>query len=119
MDKQYMNVETGSIDSYDGWWYEDESGETVNAVDRGEVTPVEIVIDVDADFTNRLLPVRDLHDASEGDEYDSEFSDEGYIKSTGQRVVIRWIQPFVKGSEPEDFGDLDWSNPVSIELLED
>ena len=39
--KQYMNIETGSVDDYDGWWYEDENGEDVNAVDLGEVVEVE------------------------------------------------------------------------------
>ena len=38
---EYMNIETGSVDTYDGWWYEDESGILVNAVDRGEVVAVE------------------------------------------------------------------------------
>ena len=40
MEKQYMNIETGSVDDYDGWWYEDENGVEVNAVDRGEVVEV-------------------------------------------------------------------------------
>ena len=39
----YMNVETGSVDDYDGWWYVDEHGEEVNAVDRGEVVEVALV----------------------------------------------------------------------------
>ena len=38
---RYMNPKTGSVDTYDGWDYVDEeTGETVNAVDRGEVIPV-------------------------------------------------------------------------------
>ena len=36
----YMNVATGSVAGRDGWWYETEEGQTVNAVDRGEVVPV-------------------------------------------------------------------------------
>ena len=40
MNTMYMNVETGSVDDYDGWYYTNENGETVNAVDRGEVVPV-------------------------------------------------------------------------------
>ena len=36
----YMNCSTGSVDDYDGWWYETEDGEKVNAVDRGEVVEV-------------------------------------------------------------------------------
>ena len=36
----YMNTATGSVDDRDGWWYEDETGTEVNAVDRGEVVPV-------------------------------------------------------------------------------
>jgi len=114
--KMYMNIQTGSIDTYDGWYYEDENGETVNAVDRGEVMPVEIVIDVDADFTNRVLGHRDFHDAAEGEEYDAEFFAEGHIKSTGQKVVIEWIHTFVKGQEPEDLSVLDWDNPSRIVL---
>lgn len=38
--KMYMNVETGSVDTRDGWGYENEAGETVNAVDLGEVIEV-------------------------------------------------------------------------------
>ena len=37
----YMNVATGSVDNHDGWWYEDEGGVEVNAVDRGEVVEIE------------------------------------------------------------------------------
>ena len=43
MEKQYMNIATGSIDNYNGWWYENEAGVEVNAVDRGEVVAVELV----------------------------------------------------------------------------
>ena len=32
-----MNLETGSVDTKEGWDYENESGEVVNAVDLGEV----------------------------------------------------------------------------------
>ena len=39
-EKIYMNSATGSVDTYDGWWYENDSGETVNAVDLGEVVEV-------------------------------------------------------------------------------
>lgn len=40
MEKTYMNIETGSVDTHDGWWYENEDGEKVNAVDLGEVVEV-------------------------------------------------------------------------------
>lgn len=40
-EKMYMNTKTGSVDDYDGWYYENEDGETVNAVDLGEVVEVE------------------------------------------------------------------------------
>jgi hypothetical protein len=40
-EKFYMNTKTGSVDTKDGWDYENESGETVNAVDLGEVIEVE------------------------------------------------------------------------------
>ena len=36
----YINVETGSTDDYNGWWYTNENGEDVNAVDLGEVVEV-------------------------------------------------------------------------------
>ena len=39
-EQKYMNVETGSVDSRDGWDYEDSEGFTQNAVDLGEVVPV-------------------------------------------------------------------------------
>lgn len=39
--KMYMNLATGSVDDYDGWWYHDEDGDFVNAVDLGEVVEVE------------------------------------------------------------------------------
>ena len=40
-DTQYMNIRTGEVDPLDGWWYEDEeTGLTVNAVERGEVVAV-------------------------------------------------------------------------------
>lgn len=40
-EKIYMNIETGSVDTREGWYYENESGDTVNAVDLGEVVEVE------------------------------------------------------------------------------
>ena len=46
-DTLYMNIFTGSVDTHDGWWYETEEGETVNAVDRGEVVPVRWDIDAE------------------------------------------------------------------------
>jgi len=39
-EQKYMNPKTGSVDDYHGWWYQSESGENVNAVDRDEVIPV-------------------------------------------------------------------------------
>lgn len=36
----YMNLETGSVDTRDGWFYTNEDGDTVNAVDLGEVVEV-------------------------------------------------------------------------------
>ena len=38
--QNFMNVATGAVDDYDGWYYENENGQAVNAVDRGEVVPV-------------------------------------------------------------------------------
>ena len=39
--KSYMNIETGSVGTYDNFWYENEMGEEVNGVDLGEVVEVE------------------------------------------------------------------------------
>lgn len=36
----YMNIYTGIVDDYDGWFYDNEEGDTVNAVDLGEVVEV-------------------------------------------------------------------------------
>ena len=36
----YMNIETGSVDFESGWDYENEDGDTVNAVDLDEVVKV-------------------------------------------------------------------------------
>jgi len=44
-EKMYMNIETGSVDTRDGWWYDTEDSEHVNAVDRGEVVEVIKVAD--------------------------------------------------------------------------
>ena len=38
--QMYMNLSTGSVDQYDGWFYENQSGQMVNAVDLKEVVPV-------------------------------------------------------------------------------
>lgn len=40
MEKMYMNTKTGSVDSYEGWHYESDDGNSVNAVDLGEVVEV-------------------------------------------------------------------------------
>ena len=37
----YMNPITGSVDDRNGWFYENETGYVVNAVDLGEVVEVE------------------------------------------------------------------------------
>ena len=37
----YMNVKTGNVGSYNAWFYINENGESVNAVDLGEVVEVE------------------------------------------------------------------------------
>ena len=39
----YMNTETGQVDNYEGWYYENEDGEEVNAVDLNEVVEVIMV----------------------------------------------------------------------------
>jgi len=46
MERMYMNPATGSVDTYEGWWYDEldeegyETGNRVNAVDRSEVLEV-------------------------------------------------------------------------------
>jgi hypothetical protein len=37
----YINFATGSIGDRADWWYENETGDLVNAVDRGEVVKIE------------------------------------------------------------------------------
>ncbi len=44
----YMNIRTGEVDTYEGWYYKNEAGETVNAVDLGEV--VEVIKNSDGDW---------------------------------------------------------------------
>ena len=39
-EKMYMNTKTGSVDSYEGWHYENDDGNSVNAADLGEVVEV-------------------------------------------------------------------------------
>jgi hypothetical protein len=43
-----MNIETGSVDTRDGWIYKDENGNSVDPVYRGEV--VEVVKDEEGDW---------------------------------------------------------------------
>lgn len=42
-EKVYMNIETGDVDIYAGWWYLNDRGQEVNAVDLEEVVEVENV----------------------------------------------------------------------------
>jgi hypothetical protein len=39
-EQMYMNPVSGAVDTEDGWGYTNEAGQTVNAVELGEVTPV-------------------------------------------------------------------------------
>lgn len=48
MTTYYMNAATGNVDTKDGWNYKNERGETVNAVDLGEV--VEVVKDENGEW---------------------------------------------------------------------
>ena len=52
-EQMYMNVHTGSVDTRDGWFYETEDGEKVNAVDREEV--VDVVWDDETKYWKELL----------------------------------------------------------------
>lgn len=47
-DALYMNLETGSVGQFDDWDYENERGDTVNAVLLGEV--VRVVQDDNGDW---------------------------------------------------------------------
>lgn len=47
-EKMYMNIETGSVGTLEEWSYQNEAGETVCAVDLGEV--VEVVKDENGDW---------------------------------------------------------------------
>lgn len=49
MEKKYINIATGSIDTYDGWYYTDENGDTKNAVDEGNVIEVEECVCIELD----------------------------------------------------------------------
>jgi len=50
--KNYMNVETGLVDNYSGWWYLDEETDTyVNGVEKGEV--IEVVKDGNNDWVEK------------------------------------------------------------------
>lgn len=46
--KTYMNIQTGSTGTREDWFYENEHGKTVNAVDLGEV--FEVVKDKNGDW---------------------------------------------------------------------
>jgi hypothetical protein len=48
-EKMYMNIKTGSVGTYDDWYYTSEGGEEVNAVLLGEV--VEVIKDQDGNWT--------------------------------------------------------------------
>jgi len=38
--QEYMNIKTGAVDNYNGWWYQSDDSGWHNAVDLGEVVPV-------------------------------------------------------------------------------
>lgn len=130
--KYFMNVETGSVDTYDGWFYENENGETVNAVDLGEV--VEVIKNQDGDWIE-LLKVKEMTreqvvermglemvESAESDNCDftnrvmngtawdgwTEFA--GYSKANeeGERVVAYYYQKNEDLDATEDLGSLDW-----------
>lgn len=42
--KMYMNIETGSVAPYDEWFYLDEYGTPVNAVDENKVVEVKLTL---------------------------------------------------------------------------
>ena len=58
-EKCYMNTATGSVDNYDGWWYVNEKGEKVNAVDLGEVVEVAVKFRIDGSGCETLFDSKD------------------------------------------------------------
>ena len=48
-EKCYKNTATGVVNNYDGWWFVNEKGEKVNAVDLGEVVEVAVKFRIDTD----------------------------------------------------------------------
>ena len=51
-EQMYMNVNTGSVDTKDGWDYTDMDGKTRNSVDEGEVGVEEVYIIRDREAGN-------------------------------------------------------------------
>lgn len=62
-EKMYMNAETGSVDNYAGWDYENENGETVNAVELGEV--FEVILNEDGEWVEGEFVVEDNEEMAE------------------------------------------------------
>jgi hypothetical protein len=70
-EKRYMNPETGSIDTYDGWFYKNEDGKEVNAVDLGEVVEVDKngnATEVSKKTAETLIMKEELQDVRENPE---------------------------------------------------
>jgi hypothetical protein len=57
----YMNIQTGVVDNYDGWFYNNEEGEEVNAVDLDEVVEV---VEVNDQWTEVNKPAIDWYQPS-------------------------------------------------------
>ena len=55
--KTYMNIKTGTVGGAECWMYENEEGELLDGVKRGEV--VEVVRDENGDWTRRKTVIRE------------------------------------------------------------
>lgn len=79
--------------------------------------PIELTSDDECFLTNYVFP--GWHgDAAEGEEYTSQW--QVYAEdSDGERYLITWGFPAVKGQEPEDDGDWPWDNEqyMSVERI--
>lgn len=108
-EKMYMNAETGSVDNYAGWDYENENGETVNAVELGEV--FEVILNEDGEWvegefveeTNEKLLEKALVESGyysqESAEIITEKWAEGFISDCyldeGEKLSEKEIESFV------------------------
>lgn len=94
-----------------------EECDPANWIDGGKLQAIELTSDDECFLSNYVFP--GWHgDAAEGEEYTSQW--QVYAEgSDGERYLITWDFPAVKGQEPEDDGDWPWDNEqyMSIERI--